>query len=210
MNAKNDKYWNEYYASRQVEKNIPTQFAAFVANELSEFEYNFIEFGSGSGRDIFFFCNFARLCIAIERSDIATKKILEKNIDNIIAIGADVASDLLPALKSKLSPLGNGLRVCYSRFFIHAIDEEEEDSHFNVVDEILRVGDFYAAEFRIKDDEFGEKITEPHYRRYVEKATFINKLRSLNFDILYECEGKGFAKYKKDDAHVCRVLAVKK
>ena len=67
-------------------------------------------------------------------------------------------------------------------------------------------GDILALEFRTSRDEFLSKVTESHYRRFINPLAVVAKGNHLGFSCEYFVEGFGYAKYKSDDAHVARII----
>ena len=64
-----------------------------------------------------------------------------------------------------------------------------------------------ALEFRTLLDEGRSKVTPSHYRRYVDSSRFVQSvLRDAGLHLQYWVEGTGYAKYRDDDAYICRVL----
>lgn len=206
-----NKYWNSYYSDKIIENNIPSQFAVFIGSEYAGKVFDLIEFGSGSGRDIRFLSSLANRSIAVEGSESACERLVEKSHGKYSVIESDISNPilsdkLLDALKSDLRMK----RFFYSRFFIHAITEKEEDCFFELISKISTNGDCFFAEFRTEKDAKGKKLTPSHYRRYILPSNLITKLNKIGFNINYQCEGYGYAKYKDDDAYVCRLIATKK
>jgi hypothetical protein len=65
-------------------------------------------------------------------------------------------------------------------------------------------------EFRTTEDEKRQKVTDAHYRRYIEPNQLAKHLSSFyNFNLEYLASGTGFAKYLTDDAHIARMLLKK-
>jgi hypothetical protein len=85
-----------------------------------------------------------------------------------------------------------------------------ELAFLDLLSKILKSGEKIAFEFRTKRDELLKKTTSSHYRRYIDPVSVIEYLINSKFEILYFVEGFGFAKLKQDDAHVCRILSIKK
>lgn len=61
----NQQYWNDFYKNNVVD--IPSQFCVYVATDLTV-KKTIFEFGSGSGRDAFYFANQGYEVVAIDRS----------------------------------------------------------------------------------------------------------------------------------------------
>ncbi len=172
-----------------------------------------MELGSGNGRDAIFIGMHVKHLIAVDGSKIAVggciARAKERGIENIDFIQALVGGTRLASeIQSKfqhdsfLEPL-----YIYSRFFLHSINDQDEDQFVNLVDQLLRnrVGAIYL-EFRTKEDEKLSKYTGTHYRRYVEPSKLEKKFNDIGYGVDYFVQGVGFAKYKNDDAHVARFI----
>ncbi|OUS33482.1 hypothetical protein A9Q94_19460 [Rhodobacterales bacterium 56_14_T64] len=95
--------------------------------------------------------------------------------------------------------------ICvYARFFLHAINDAEQSHFFEQLAAHLKVGDMLAFEYRNDHDKGIPKIAEPHYRRYQPSVQVNTQLETLGFETIYAIDGKGFAKYKTEDAEVSR------
>lgn len=202
-------YWNDYY-SRVSRKSPPSQFAAFVASEFSDHEL-VVDVGCGNGRDTVFFTQLGFATIGIDGSDAAithcqtliegSDRPAERNVfiqRNVL----DLRDDRL--LLDRIRP---ARKVIYSRFFLHAIDASEEQAFFDFAFAVLRPGDAVSVEFRSSLDKDRTKVTAAHYRRYVDVHALVENVTArYGARLDYLAEGTGFAKYKSDDAHVCRLV----
>lgn len=208
-------YWEAYYGQK-VAPTLPSQFAVFVANEISP-ESSIIELGCGNGRDATFISSYCNKVIAIDGSIIGINNCIEsasqlgiKNIEFLQSLIDDAA--LIEKLKAKISNLDPANHVhLYSRFFLHSINDKDEDCLVSLVNQLFdeHSGSFFV-EFRTHKDAMLSKYTGEHYRRYVEPLKFRKKFIDIGFDVDYFVEGVGFAKYKVDDAHVARFIFTKK
>jgi tellurite methyltransferase len=201
-------YWDAYYAKSKSVPSWPSQFACFTLEEIHEISTDsptIIDIGCGNGRDSFFFAKSGIPVIGLDGSKQIVKannaaaadntKFIHCNFNDIGSVNAAIDS-----LKS-LSNL-----VIYSRFFIHAIDGHAEDMVVRLCGELRQECSLAAFEFRIKGDEEGTKETAKHFRRFQNHTGFIAKFEKQGFRKIYEITGKGYAKYKNDDALVCRLL----
>jgi hypothetical protein len=50
------------------------------------------------------------------------------------------------------------------------------------------------------------KVTGTHFRRFVLPASFEARALGGGFEVVYNVEGFGFAKYRQDDAYVARTI----
>ncbi len=202
-------YWNSYYSSENFDKpNAPTQFAAFVQNEVAH--SHVIEVGCGTGRDSFFFAQKGFQVVAFDSSQKAIEicKRIQEKIDmsgvefRCKAVGKPGFSEAIGEIRSKI--LGNV--VVYGRFLLHALSESEHEAFFSVMAARLNKGDQIALEFRTLQDMTGRKTTSLHYRRYIDPSQVLETARRLGFIVDYAVEGLGFAKRGEDDAYVARCI----
>lgn len=203
-------YWNEYYASSAaVKRPIPSQFAAFVAGELSE-PHRVVEFGCGGGRDSIFFASYGHDVVGVDASEQAVQA-CEKLSENLGESASFVAARIDEAgLAERLRADDDKPHLVYARFFVHAITDEEELSFLDLAAALTSPGDKLAVEYRTVRDQSGMKVTGTHYRRFVPPAAFQARTLARGFDETYAVEGFGFAKYKQDDAYVARALYTKR
>ncbi len=204
-------YWNFYYQNQS--KTPPSQFAAFIASEYPDHEL-IIDVGCGNGRDTIFFAQLGYNTVGIDGSKSAIE-----HCQKMMA-GYDRNSDANIFIEKDVSDLSNNIqqiikspaikKIIYSRFFLHAINEYEEQEFLDFAFSSINAEDRIALEFRTNLDEHKEKVTGKHYRRYIDTSIFIEHVtKKYNAKLMYCIEGTGFAKYKNDDAHVCRIILAK-
>lgn len=205
-----DDYWNHFYASRDALKlSAPSQFAAFVAQEAGD-AHLIIEVGCGTGRDSLFFARHGFDVVAIDGSEAAIegceKSRQAQGLERIGFTCCSVGSTAFGAALVKAREVSSGPAMAYARFFLHAITDEDELCFFRDMAAALRTGDRLAVEYRTTRDEVGKKVTQPHFRRYVEPSKVAASAAKFGFTIDYSVEGYGFAKYMNDDAYVARAV----
>jgi SAM-dependent methyltransferase len=205
------EYWDSYYGV--IKTAPPSQFAAFIAGEFPEHSL-VIDIGCGNGRDTVFFAQMGFKTIGIDGSASAIKhcKSLTSNRLSITNQCTFIQKDVAELSKSnEIIEANQSLRkILYSRFFLHAINPAEEKIFLDYAFSILRPNDVFALEFRTSLDEKRKKETNAHYRRYIDVPEFIQHVtNNYGASIIYMTEGSGFAKYKNDDAHVCRLILSK-
>lgn len=205
-----EDYWNGFYASREAKKlSIPSQFAAFVAQEAVG-DGLIIEIGCGNGRDSFFFAKQGFEVVAIDGSSAAIEKCSSLRDEQALlhlsfACSSVGTPEFLGALQEARAKT-DGAATAYARFFLHAITDSEEEALLTDVSKALRPGDRLALEYRTVRDAAGEKVTAAHYRRFVDPTDVFVSATKLGFSVDYAVEGFGFAKYGADDAYAARCI----
>lgn len=203
MSESKSDYWEHYYARpAAATRPVPSQFAVFVAGELTG-PRRIIEFGCGTGRDSLFFASYGHQVVAIDGSLQAVdhaRSLADDLGEKLEFVQADVNAADLPST----IPGTDESTVVYARFFVHAITEEEQATFLDSAAALTKPGDLMAVEYRTVRDQSGAKETESHYRRFVNPADFDHAAVQRGFRVEYAVEGYGFAKYKHDDAYVAR------
>ncbi|NOQ76560.1 MAG: adenylyl-sulfate kinase [Methylococcaceae bacterium] len=203
------EYWDSYY-SKSIAPSAPSSFAEFCKQKYMEDNKIIFELGCGNGRDSFFFSQTNSL-FSIDASETAIGKNQqyadENNIVNIrFMSGFFGDTELL---------INEKVDYFYSRFVLHAMDEEFESSVITLSSTMLNPDGLFFAEFRTIKDPLSkqgvsigenERITD-HYRRFIDASSIIAKLSEANFEILYSIESNGLAVYKEDDPVVARIVA---
>ncbi len=202
-------YWETFY-ERQLNQFPPSQFAAFIANEFKNHSL-FVDIGCGNGRDSLFFSYLGHDVIGVDKSSAAINFCNSQMMNSNKTMSTFVNSDICDLEHHKTVFESTKLikKVIYSRFFIHAIQEDKEDEHFEFIRSIcLNPQDVIALEFRTEEDALNPKQAQAHFRRFISPSNLMHKLQStFNFQIQYQVQGYGMAKYGVEDAHVCRVIA---
>ena len=214
-----DNYWDSYYQADRINNSYcPSQFATFIQSEyLNEHENNLIiDIGAGNGRDSTFFLQYRHnYIVAVDSSKCGLEilhaaclqkqnlRVIESNICN-----SELYFKIVEAINSIEELQSTRFRIIiYSRFFLHAINIDEEFCFFKLSTELLDMfSGFIAVEFRTLHDRCGQKTTNKHYRRYIDTSKLLERARKHGFLVDYYIEGYGMAKYKVDDAYVARVV----
>jgi len=202
-------YWNKYYQERKAPSE-PSLFAQWVLEDMLETK-NILELGCGNGRDSLFFYANGMNVTAVDASEKTIELLREKcKEDNICFICDDfVCSTAIFA---------GQYEYVYSRFSLHAINEEQEQEVINNVYKVLKQGGKFYVEVRSVRDELygkGEKVGEDayfyegHYRRFLKIAVLKERLEKVGFLVVYAEERRGFAPYQGDDPYIIRVVAEK-
>ena len=120
---------------------------------------------------------------------------------------AEDVQSLIDQARSGANASDNFNLTLYNRFFMHALDEQQEYLYLEALAGATRSGDTLYMEYRCSLDEALEKEHgKGHYRRYVNTAKLVDLLESLGFTIKYEITGQGMAKYKTEDPFVSRII----
>lgn len=203
MSSKSTSYWNEFYRGKSW-SYPPSQFSAFVAGEGARSQSSTVlEFGCGDGRDATLLAPFFREYLGIDQSVEAISCSRELGLSNATFEVRNLETG------HRASDVGSitgrhKFDVIYARFFLHSIAAKTEDSFLDLARDLLvPLGRLYVA-YRTTRDEERTKATAAHFRRYVSPSKFSSKAKLRDFELRYETEGVGFAKFKTDDAHVAR------
>lgn len=209
MNVVQEKsqYWDSFYGSSgKSPPKVPSQFATFAATEFSA-RSAILEIGCGNGRDAEFFSLFGFNVLAIDASSQAISSCEENRRGDALYKHCQ-DGELKGAIEAFAQEHD---RLCvYGRFFLHAITEEEQQSLIDVLNKTLPATTMLAFEYRTLKDAEAEKEFGTHYRRFIDHARLISTFETNGYDVLYEIEGRGFAKYKDEDAFVGRIVLEKR
>lgn len=203
------QYWNDYYNKDEAPKE-PSQFAKDVLFYLEE-DKKLIELGCGNGRDAVYFSRNGVHVVAIDQSELSIYNLQRNSSNNRIKFIADdfIKTDMLKESEHD---------YVYSRFTMHSITEEEEDTVLNRVYSTLKKEGLLLIEVRsVKDDLYGlgrkvaknTYIYNEHCRRFIVIEELIDKLKSIGFEIIFANQGKDYAKYKDQNPIVIRIIAKK-
>ncbi len=203
------QYWNKFYENKpEIEK--PSLFAQMVGEQLVK-SRTILDLGCGNARDSKYFLSLGMNVTAVDASDkvIAMLK-AECKEDNICFVCDDfVGSAVL---------YSGQYDYCYSRFSLHAINEQQENEVIKNVYKVLKKGGKFFVEVRsIHDDLYGKGeniernayIHDGHYRRFIVKEELEEKMVKAGFDVEYSCESDGFAPFKDSDPFVIRMILKK-
>jgi SAM-dependent methyltransferase len=208
LNSDRVDFWDKFYAgARSTTLLNPSQFAAFALGEASD-ATEVIEFGCGNGRGSEFFASHGLSVTALDASEQAIALCeMRRRHRNVryekYALG-DQTGGVFP-----YGPQNGGNTLIYARFFLHAIDEREEDLFLKLTSRLATKNSIVALEYRCLDDVNIKKEFGDHFRRYIQHDLLCKKMESLGFEIAYQIKGRGMAKYKSEDAVVGRCIAMK-
>ena len=200
-------YWEEYYKANPHPFN-PSAFALEVARWLGT-SGTMIELGCGNGRDAVF------LSQRIQGTLLA----IDQCVHEVERLNLEQAHERLHFLAADFSTYRptDPIQYAYSRWTMHAIDEEAEDRTLDWLTRSVRnTGIFFVEARSVRDDLYGKgehvgghAYLTDHYRRFMDPEVFTQKLRTRGWTILDSVESRGFAVHQDDDPVIVRVIAQK-
>ena len=198
-------YWNKYY--RKDIKLKESSFARFVKKKI-RVNSEIIDIGCGNGRDSFFFSKNKFKVTAIDISKNAIKVNSLKTNKNLKFLEFDIGKN---KLKKKFD-------VFYCRFFIHAINNEDENKLMLFLKKNKKKNSLAFFEFRNHNDKIFEKIKKKqhnnivefekgHFRRIINPKKFIKKVKDKNNAIvIYKKSSKNFSILKGENPNLTRIV----
>jgi len=199
-------YWNNFYKKFNLKK--PSLFAQFVLKKLKK-KSLLLEVGCGNGRDTFFFLKNKIKCVAYDISKTAINK--NRKLYNKVFYTKNVCKK-----KNKVNQ--NHFDYIYARFFLHAINENEQNIFFQNSYNMLKKNGLLCLEFRTINDilfkkrkkiSHNERITD-HYRRFINPSVLLKELKmNFNFKVFYCKSSTRFAIFNKQKPDVCRLILKK-
>ncbi len=211
---RDERYWDSYYMGKDVKSGSmvdPSLFAQSVLSKYMQAGKDLIELGCGNGRDSIYFAKHGLNVTGIDASNIAIKWLHDTvDLDNCTFICDDfVNAEAIYQIQYD---------YCYSRFTLHAINEQQETQIFLKAYNMLKDKGYFFIEARsIHDGKYGlgknvEKnafIYDGHYRRYIDMAELEQKLKSVGFTLVEKKESDRFAPKKGEHSVCIRVIAQK-
>lgn len=177
----NLEYWKQYNAQGIVMR--PSTFAYFCMPYLNKGE-SLLDVCCGNGRDTNY---FAEQGLTVISFDYETVNLLDK----VPKFGINLEFDNV-----------------YCRFVLHAIPEHLEDYVLINSHKVLKTGGLLFIETRSDAGKIDKSI-DNHYRRLINKDELKNKLKRLNFELVYVEEAKGLSVFNDEDPVLIRIVAKK-
>ena len=209
MKSNSKIFWNKYYNSKD-NNNKPSNFALFINKKYITKNTYLIDVGTGDGRDTFYLRKKAKHIYSIDQSNIAIKK------NRLKAKRLGIKNVSFKNLSSKnLNKIANKkINFIYARFFLHAINEINEDILLKNIKKNFESKTIISFEFRTTRDilmKKGKKLSKyerltDHYRRFIDTNKFEKKLKNMKFKILYKKKGINLSKSPNDNPHLCRII----
>merc|ERR1712161_159783 len=138
-------YWNTFYSNDSTIPRVPSQFGALVSTEVNR-SIPIVEFGCGNGRDSLYFASQGFRVLASDLCKDAIRKNQEKikNADVNCRMDFSICDCTNEAdvkdLIRRAHEFNNNV-VVYHRFFLHSIDQTQEQKFLIALGKNLRNGD---------------------------------------------------------------------
>ncbi len=202
-------YWNSYY-KHMPDISHPSSFAKDITKYLKE-SSTILDLGCGNGRDSIYFLSLGLNVTAIDASNLVIEMLQNQYQEESICFICDdfVCSSMIYA---------GQYDYCYSRFSLHAINEEQENELIKNVFKVLKTGGKFFVEVRsIHDELYGKGkavgknayIYNGHFRRFLIREELERKLVEVGFKIVYSSEQTGFAPFEGTNPPIIRIILEK-
>jgi SAM-dependent methyltransferase len=204
--------WQRHYAGARVHTK-PSPFAHAALQWLPREIRAVIDLGCGDGRDTCFVAQ-GRPVLGVDYSSAAVEKARaarpRQRFHQVDFIRGDVRdTERLLADTREFLAAADGPVAIYARFFVHAIDDEAEAAFLAFCQRGLRPRSRLLLEFRTTLDQVLPKTFADRYRRFVEPALLVERMRARGFELVHHQEGRGYARYRDEDPHIARMVFVK-
>ncbi len=210
-NTSNRGHWWPFYFGKagSTVSEQPSPFAEWV-HEREPAEAAIVDIGSGTGRDSLWFARQGHDVLGMDYIPAATDR-----------AGRTAAAEGIPARFKTLNlydvrqVLGMGGELAhhdvpptlYARFLIHALEDAGRHALWRIASMCLRRGGRFYLEFRTDENATAEKVYGEHFRKYLPGDVVAAEIEAWGGQIEHREEGYGFAVYKDEDPHVCRLVA---
>jgi len=210
-NLSNRGHWWPFYFGKagSTVSEQPSPFAEWT-HEREPASAALVDIGSGTGRDSLWFARQGRDVLGMDYIPAATdragrtaeaegiparfKTINLYDVRQVLAMGGELAHrDEPPTL--------------YARFLIHAIEDAGRHALWRIASMCLRRGGRFYLEFRTDENATAEKVYGEHFRKYLPGDVVADEIESWGGRVEHREEGYGYAAYKDEDPHVCRMVA---
>ena len=210
-------YWNDFYSKSFID--VPSQFCVSITSDVHK-KNTIVEFGSGAGRDSLYLASIGYVAVAMDLSVEAVEKcnnaMQKQGVEHAVFLCGDMSSsdDVKEVIDTARNYAHNdeSKLVVYSRFVMHALDDQQEDLFLTALTENMNQSEYLYLEFRSTEDMETEKYfgNDNHFRRYIDTDKFVSNLKTkYGFDVIYSITGQGMARYKNEDPFVSRIIAAK-
>tara|TARA_B100000900_G_scaffold71808_1_gene57143 strand:+ start:25733 stop:26329 length:597 start_codon:yes stop_codon:yes gene_type:complete len=175
-----NNYWDNYYSKNTTPFNN-SNFAEFSKTYIKD---SVMDIGCGNGRDSVYFANQGFKTLGVDGSKTAIENLKHLESEKLSFQHFDIAD---------INSLNlNTYKNVYCRFLFHAFSEQVEDLLLywikNNIEEMLLIETRVMTEKDLKNSK--------HYRRMVNPNSFLEKVKTLNMEILFNEISTTFSPYK--------------
>lgn len=202
----NKDHWDQFYQSRIVD-SAPSLFSHYVVNEYPG-RRTIVEVGCGDGRDALWFGAHGLRVIGFDSSSHAIARCIDRARSPILQCHFQVLDvgheSLTKALE--LYDIIPKETLIYARFFLHAINDAEEQAFLGEIAPLVRAGARFCVEARSVEDEDLPKVEPSHFRRFISLPGLETRCRALGMRLERSQTGKGLAPYRHEDPVILRAV----
>jgi ubiquinone/menaquinone biosynthesis C-methylase UbiE len=214
----NIEYWDSFY-TKNNQLQEPSPFAQWCVQNYFDSDSKVLDLGCGNGRDTFYFLKNKIVATGADGSS----HVIGVNNTRLGLTGVEQSTTFFELhfgeseVKELPANLPEDINVIYSRFFLHAISEADEDRVLDFCDSSLQEGGKLCFEFRTTHDPLmsqgirlsaNERYTD-HYRRFIDSTSFRKKIKKRGWDELYFIESKNLAIWGNENPVVARIILSK-
>lgn len=192
------EHWNEFY--RVFERPSHSDFAEYIFNHFLKRGDSIMDLGCGDGIDSIYFMKMGLNVTAVDQT--IPQSFINKFYKDITIAKSD-AILFLNKLKGKY------FNHIFARFFLHAIDDLEEDLILPLIYKRLCKNGYLHIETRtlsslemapvFNNQKRSIMQYDGHYRRFVPPEAIRTKLEINKFKIVYMKEDYGFSSLNPQD-----------
>lgn len=205
------KRWDAFNASqgkRLVKK--PSPFARWVNTEYPS-DAVLVDAGCGGGRDSRLFARTGRPVVGVDYSlgavlranRWAAKRAPQATFEPLNFYDTRAAL----AMGARLSRTDGPVDL-YARFLLHALEDRGRVNFWRMASMALRGGGRLFLEFRTERDAANRHFYGNHFRRYLDPDLVVSEIEANGGHVVHREAGKGLARFRTEDPHVCRIVAV--
>ncbi|MBN2525065.1 MAG: class I SAM-dependent methyltransferase [Deltaproteobacteria bacterium] len=202
-------YWNRYYKETPDNRvhTTPSNFCLdCVESIFPRRKSRIVDLGCGNGRDSVYLAQSGFCVTAIDQSAAALMLLTQHARNSNVTVETHQGD-----FSRFYTPLPTNI---YSRFSLHAIDNNAQETLFRNARQMVYNGHLFAIEARTTLDFDASATTHRehwegnHYRRYLHVPTLLGELKASGFDIYAIRQGINFAPLPGVEyPHVVRIIA---
>ena len=201
-------YWDNYYDN--IKNFSESSFARFTLKYLGKKlgGKKIIDIGCGNGRDSLYFYKQKLDVMGIDISKNVIKKNLNYSTPKLKFVNLDIGK----------KSISKKFDFIYSRFFLHAINEKNENKLLKLINKIKKKNTILFLEYRNHKDLIFKNIRNKkhnqliefengHFRRIIYTEKFIKKIsKFFKGKIIFNKSAKNLSIVKKDNPNLSRII----